>query len=355
MTDTTMEPFVRNAWYIAAWPEELEDGFIARTIMNEPLIIFRDKDGKVGALEDRCCHRGAPLTHGTLIDTGIQCGYHGLVFDGSGACVEVPGQKKIPSDACVRSYPIVERQQIIWIWMGDADKADESKILDYPFHDQPEKWPHKKAMFQIKANYMMMMDNLMDLTHLGFVHAKTIGGNPSVHVNAAVTATPTEKGCMLERWMMDGAPPPTYVKAVGFKGNIDRWHRFEYVAPSSVVQNTGAIDAGKGAKENQDQPGLHFQLLHHATPETETSFHYFWSAANGYRQDDPSATEQLYNESYPTFLEDKVIMEAQQERINLDPSRPLVHIPADTAMFIARKALRAMIDAEQSATQEAAE
>jgi vanillate O-demethylase monooxygenase subunit len=114
-----------------------------------------------------------------------------------------------------------------------------------------------------------------------------------------------------------------------------------------VIQNNGAIDVGKGARENRDQPGLHFQLLHHATPETETSFHYFFSVANGYRQDDADATEQLFADSYPTFQEDKVIMEAQQSRIDLEPERELIPIKSDKALFAARKALARLIDAER--------
>ena len=117
MTDTTIEPFVRNAWYVGAWPEELDEGPFARRIMNEPICLYRDSEGIVGALEDRCCHRGAPLTHGEVMENGLQCGYHGLTFDRSGNCIEVPGQDTIPTAAHVKSYPVVERQGIIWIWM----------------------------------------------------------------------------------------------------------------------------------------------------------------------------------------------------------------------------------------------
>lgn len=344
----TKAPFVRNAWYIAAWPAELEAGLVARTIMNEPLVLFRDAAGKACALEDRCCHRGAPLSHGGIVNGAIQCGYHGMVFNGHGQCIAIPGQDKIPDQARVRSYPVVERQQTIWVWMGDPAETDESRIIDYPFHDQPDKWPHKKAMFRIKSNYATMIDNLMDLSHLAYVHSKTIGGNPEAHAAAEISVTETPNGCLYERWMMDSPAPPTYVKAVGFKGRIDRWHRFEYLAPATVIQNNGAIDVGRNARENRDQPGLHFQLLHHATPETETSFHYFFSVANGYRQSEPEATEQLFSETYPTFQEDKVIMEAQQSRIDREPERRLVPIKSDKALFIARKALGKLIAIERA-------
>ena len=322
--------------------------------MNEPIAFFRDASGKVCAVEDRCCHRGAPLTHGKVIETGLQCGYHGLVFDGSGKCVEIPGQDSIPGGARIKSYPVVEKQQFIWIWMGEPDRADESKIIDYWYHDRPDLFPHRKAVLPIKANYMMMIDNLMDLTHLGYVHTKTIGGNPRAHVNAQMDISRTDAGCKFIRWMLDVAPPPTYVKGAGFKGKIDRWQEFEYVLPGSVLQWSGGLDVGKGARENREQDGLHLRLYHGITPETETSSFYFWSVSNGYRQDDPQALDDLYNDTYPTFLEDVAIMGGQQARINLDPQRPLLSIKADNALHHARRAFKAALEAERETAREMA-
>ena len=269
MTRNAIQPYVRNAWYIAAWSEELDDGLLPRTIMDQPLVLYRDSNGVPGALEDRCCHRGAPLTHGTVVDAGLQCGYHGLTFDTNGTCVVVPGQKNIPPQARVRSYPVVERNQILWIWMGDPARADESQIVEYPYHDQPEKWPHRKAMFQIKANYMLMIDNLMDLTHLGYVHNKTIGGNPNQHVAADMQTRQTDTGAYFIRWMLDHEPPPTYQKGGQFTGKVDRWQEFEYVGPSIVLQWSGALEVGAGARENRDKDGFHLRLLHGATAGDE--------------------------------------------------------------------------------------
>ncbi len=355
MTHQAIQPYVRHAWYIAAWSEELDDGPVARTIMDEPIVLYRDAAGTAGALEDRCCHRGAPLTHGTVTDVGLQCGYHGLTFDTQGNCVRIPGQRNIPPQARVRSYPVVERNQILWIWTGDPARADESLIVDYPYHDQPGEWPHRKAMFPIKANYMLMIDNLMDLTHLGYVHRKTIGGNPGQHVAADMETRQTDRGAYFIRWMLDHDPPPTYRKGGGFEGKVDRWQEFEYVGPSIVLQWSGALNVGDGAREDRNRKGFHLRLLHGATPETPTSFHYFWSTANGYRQDDPQATQEMYDEIYPTFIEDKVIMEAQQARVNLDPERELVGIHADSALSLARLSLDRMIEEDRNAVAMAAE
>ena len=165
--------FIKNDWYIAAWGSELgsEPGAkpIGRKILNEDIVLFRDQDGKVAALENRCTHRGVPLSCGEIVDKGIQCGYHGLIFNRTGACVEVPGQTVIPPRAKIRSYPLVEKDQFCWIWMGDPAKADPSRILDYPYHNDSKNWPHKHDMYPIKCNYLLLIDNLMDLTHLGAV------------------------------------------------------------------------------------------------------------------------------------------------------------------------------------------
>jgi vanillate O-demethylase monooxygenase subunit len=354
MTISAIAPYVRNAWYMAAWSEELDGELIGRTIMDEPIVLFRGADGKAAALEDRCCHRGAPLTQGKPVPEGVQCGYHGLVFDGRGQCVKIPGQDGVPERVRVRAYPVAERQHFVWIWMGDPARADEGQIIDYPYFETAAEWPSRKGVMEIAANYAMMIDNLMDLTHLGFVHVKTIGGDPNTHVNADMTVTPTANGVKLERWMMDCQPPQTYVKAVGFEGKIDRWARFEYVAPATVLQWSGAMDAGKGARENQNQPGLHIRLVHCATPKTAGEFYYFFATATGYRQDDPEACQQFFDENYVTFLEDKEIMEVQQARVARDPERELIAIKSDAALSQARKTLNRMIDSEGGITAQAA-
>src|SRR6478735_11984214 len=334
--------FIRNAWYIAAWADELGQKPLARRICNEPVVLFRDQEGRAAALVDRCCHRAAPLSHGELVPGGIQCGYHGLTFDGSGRCIAIPGQSHISDSARVRSYPLVEKNQFLWIWMGDAAHADTTLIVDFPYHDDKAHWPNKHDCYPIKANYMLMVDNLMDLTHLGYLHARTVGGNPAAHVHAEMKTAHTPTGLKFTRWMRNSVPPPSYVKAAGFKGRVDRWQEFEWVPPSSVLQWTGAADVGTGAPEGKREGGFQFRLFHGLTPETETSCFYFWSCANGYRQNEPEATEQLYREIAPTFVEDKTMVEAQQARLDEFGERGLVNIVSDANRVIMRRFLERM-------------
>jgi len=338
--------FLRNAWYVAAWADEISEKPLARRICNEPLVLFRDRQGHAAALLDMCCHRGAPLSCGQVVDAGIECGYHGLVFDGSGACVSIPGQDKIPGKARVRSFPVVEREQFIWIWMGEAERADPAHIIDYPFHDDPARWPSKHTTYHIAGSANLMVDNLMDLTHLGYVHVSTIGGNPMAHVDAKMITEPTPTGLKFTRWMLNSIPPPSYCKAVPFAGRVDRWQEFEYVAPGAVIQWSGATDANTGATEGKRDGGFSLRLFHGLTPETETTCFYFWSTANGYRQNDPTATEQLFGEIDKAFQEDKWIVQEQQARMTELGEGALVDINTDAARIHMRRVFERLLAAD---------
>ncbi len=340
---------LRNAWYIAAWADEVRPEPLARRICNDPVVLFRDASGKASALADRCCHRAAPLHMGTVVEAGIQCGYHGLVFDGSGRCVRIPGQSRIPEDARVHSYPVVEKDQLVWLWMGEPALADPAKIVDFPYHNDKAKWPNKHDCYPIKGNYMLMVDNLMDLTHLGYLHAKTVGGNPSAHVDAEMKTERTATGLKFTRWMKNSLPPPSYVRAAGFPGRIDRCQKFEFVAASTVLQWTGAADAGSDYADPERDFRFQFRLFHGLTPETETSCYYFWSVANGYRQNEPAATEQLYQEIAPTFVEDKTMVEAQQTRLGEFGEQGLVDIASDANRMHMRRMVERLIAEERPA------
>lgn len=332
--------FIRNDWYIAAWAHEVQGGKpLARTICNDNIVLFRGADGKAAALEDRCSHRGAPLSCGEMVPEGLQCGYHGLVFNGGGQCVYIPGQTNIPPRAHVKSYPLVEQDEFLWIWTGDPAKADPAKIVPYPWNNDHKNWPHKPEHYHVECNFMLLVDNLMDLTHLGYVHKGTIGGNPKTHIEAKMDIARTENGVKYTRWMLSSVPPPTYVKAVGFKGLVDRWQEFEFHAPGAIHQWSGATDAGTGAYEGKRDGGFSLRLYHGITPQTERTSHYFWCGANGYRQDDPSATEQLYQELATAFKQDLIIVAAQQRTLDHYKTVPYVDIKADGARVHARRVL----------------
>jgi len=337
---------LKNSWYVAAWDNELDAKPLGRMILGEPIVLFRSSDGAPVALEDRCPHRRLPLSMGKVVEGGLlQCHYHGLRFGRLGTCVHIPGQKLIPAYVKAKSYPIVERYHWIWIWMGDPTLADPDLIPDYHYLDSPD-WGVKGTRFHVKAGWQLIVDNLLDLTHLAFVHESTIG-NGAVAENADVKVTRSPNGVLVQRWMIDRPAPPTYVKAGSFTANVDRWQFIDFQPPAFLRLSVGATPTGTGAPQGHFVGGINMRNLNAITPETETTSHYFWAQAHDFDVQNRTLTDMLFEQVQTAFLEDVAVFEAQQRTINLDPSAPEADINADSGALQARRILDRLYQQEQ--------
>lgn len=336
--------FVKNAWYVAAESHELGDGLLGRTICSEPVVLFRAGDGTPAALEDRCCHRDLPLSLGAQVGNGVRCGYHGLHFDASGACVSVPGQTRVPPGAAIRAFPVVERYRYIWIWTGDPAAADDSLVPDFHWNDDPG-WISNTGYFHVDGNHQLLVDNLLDLSHVQFVHATTLGAD-------GVTDAPLETRrdgdqIRIDRWIMDKPPPPMFASAGDFAGTVDRWQLITWTAPTHVVIDAGCADSGSGARNGDRSRGITVHSNHTITPETEKSCHYFWHHARNFRLDDAALTKILATAAGNAFGEDVVILAAQQRSIDTAPDGwSWIDINADAGVLQARRVVDGLVAAE---------
>jgi phenylpropionate dioxygenase-like ring-hydroxylating dioxygenase large terminal subunit len=308
--------FVKNAWYLAAMASECTVQPMARTLLNEKVVLFRTLDGAAVALEDRCCHRLAPLSLGDVEVGGIRCRYHGLKFDARGACVDIPGQDKIPADMCVRHFPLVERDGLLWIWMGDVAKANPDDIVDVHWNGAGG-WPTATGYIHYQANYQLIADNLLDFTHLTFVHRTTLANN--AFPNARPEIVPFEGGIRLNRVIRDCDPSPLHGMAGKFTGKVDFWNRQVWWLPSVFENWAGSVPTG-GAGEPHERTGAlhlrHFSLL---TPETAQTTHYFWVQPCQFPHDDVQMIDKVGQGIATAFEEDRWIIEAQQQVINSKP------------------------------------
>ena len=311
--------FLRNYWYVAALDEEVRDRPLGRTILGEPVVLFRTGDGALHAFEDRCPHRQLPLSMGKIVGDVLQCHYHGLRFDGTGKCVRVPGQDHIPQNARVRTYPVVERYRWIWIWMGDPALADPAQICDFHWLQDPD-WGAKPSYLHVEANWQLVVDNLLDLTHLAFVHETTIG-NMALVEHAAVKVQRAPNNVLVTRWIIDQPAPPTFVKVGKFTGNVDRWQIIDYTPPAFLRLDVGACPTGTGAPEGRRVGGIGMRNLNAITPETETTSHYFWGQAHDFEPHNAAMTERVFEQIKTAFLEDVAVFTAQQRMISLRPGR----------------------------------
>lgn len=356
-----MAEFLRNAWYAAAWDHEITAAPLARTILNEPVVLYRDTQGHVAALEDRCCHRHLPLSKGRVIGDALECGYHGLHFDATGACVKVPGQSRVPPDSRVRSWPVLEKYRYVWLWMGDPAKADESLLPDWHVMDDPGWKVVQGAPFHVPANYELFNDNLLDLSHLAYVHIRNIG--TSAVPDFPIVTTRGENKVRMIRWILDSPPAPLYARFGGFTENIDRWQYAEAMVPSYNTVRVGCLPAGCGAQPGDDPDkfsiaeggrnaqGFEFYNLNAITPETETSCHYFYAHSRNFALDDPEMDEAFRIELRGAFQDDVDILAAQQANMDRHAHNPKdwVDINVDGPGMAFRRMLRDAIAAEAAA------
>ena len=335
--------FLRNCWYVAAWDHEVTHmNLLRRILLDEPVVFYRTEDGRPVALADRCCHRHAPLSRGRLRGDALECPYHGFTYDPSGACIAVPGQANIPPGARVRSYPVVERHHWLWIWMGDPALADPASIEDFHWIDDPA-WRSAGERLELQANYVLLVENLLDLSHLSYVHPTTLGTDKVAQT--PMKAERLERGVRVTRWVMDSPPPPFFQRAGGFAADqhVDRWQIIDWSPPAFVRLDVGCALTGTGAREGDRSHGISMRNLNAITPETERTTHYFWAQAHNFGLDKPWLTDLIFQNVHTAFLEDLAIIGAQQANLELGAVPPRIDMNHDAGGIAARRMLESLI------------
>lgn len=342
--------YLLNAWYVAAWDEEIPaDGLFSRRLLGEPLVFFRERSGGVRALADRCPHRFAPLSKGVLCDDAVRCPYHGLEFNGAGQCSRNPhGNGAIPRAARVRAYPVVEKYSVVWIWMGDESKADEALIPDFSCMD-PRRFYVAKRYLHARANYVLESDNILDLSHIQYLHPTTLGSDD---VSSAITRVEQQGETVWSyRQTVNEIMPAFLYDAMGIPADtpVDRWTDVRWNAPSNLLLMAGAVPTGQPRSEGRETA-----LPHLFTPETETTTHYWFSFPMPVEMGELGqqiAQAQVAALAVPFTEEDLPMLEAQQlamgdrEFWSLKP----VLLAGDAGAVRARRVLDGLIAQEQAA------
>jgi phenylpropionate dioxygenase-like ring-hydroxylating dioxygenase large terminal subunit len=340
--------FLRNAWYVAAWANELEVGkLFARTILSDPVLLFRTADGTPAALADRCPHRFAPLHLGKLHGNVVECAYHGLRFDCSGVCVKNPhGSGVIPKAAVVKKYPLVERHRAVWIWMGAPERADPQAIPDYSFISRAPASAVFTGYLRTACNYELATDNIMDLSHADFLH---LG---SLDANGALAATPpkvAEDGAAIECnwWLPSSRVLPVFAPHLAdASAPVDQWFEVRWDPPALMRLRAGVTPSGRPREEGLDTRNLHLM-----TPETDRSTHYFFCSTRNFKTDDSAVTEQTRIGVTAVFAtQDKPILEAQQMSMGTTDFYSLkpVLLAGDAGTVHVRRVLAKLIEEERA-------
>lgn len=267
--------FLRETWYVAAFDHEVTKEPLGRKILNEAIMLYRKENGSVVALGDLCPHRFASMHQGKIINDEAQCPYHGLRFNSSGACVHNPhGNGHIPSNARLTSYAVTERYGLIWIWMGEKDNANPALIIDVDSLINKEPFDTVSGRLKVNANYQLIMDNLLDLSHVAFIHPHFAGDTGDISFGGQ------------SKWEQDVKQNGNTVMAEtaflnipvsSHFGNLwpnhpergDVWGNITWYPPSNLLFDNGM-------RSLDETSSVATPSSHLLTPETDTTTHYFW-------------------------------------------------------------------------------
>lgn len=340
-----MRMYLKNAWYVAAWDHELGREPKAVTMLDERIVLYRRSDGRPTALEDACPHRKLPLSMGRIKGDDIECGYHGLTFDSTGSCTRAACVERIPTLAKVRSYPVEERYGLIWIWMGQADKANPSSIFQVEHWGDPAWGVNRGDSMSIDCNYLYITDNLLDPSHVAWVHQGSFGNSACEHteLNTAVS----DAGVTVSRWMLNSEPAPFYVPYLKFSGNCDRKQHYEVRFPSHAIIKAIFVPAGTGGDNRPLHPDVFLMDSYNfMTPIDENHTRYYWFQMRNFSPDDARVSAEFATSVRDAFEEDRVIMQAVHRGM-ADKQSPNIDLKIDLGPLRFRQRLTQSIAAER--------
>jgi vanillate O-demethylase monooxygenase subunit len=337
-----MSSIPRDQWYVAAYGREIGHELFSRTICGESILFWRTRAGTVTAMSDRCVHRRFPLSEppSRLVDDQVVCGYHGFTYGADGACVAVPGQTRVPRTARLKSYPVVEQDSFVWVWIGDPAKSDATRIPRAPWLVSPD-YTTVSGMEPLKARFGLLVDNLLDLSHETYLHGGYIG-TPEVAATPITTEVDEEAGIVyVSRHMDDAECPPFYAKSTGLTGRIMRWQDIEYTPPClyklhSRIAPLGVLPNADGT----DPDAFHVEVVYAITPETEHTTHDFWAVARDFALDDQGVSDFLAENNRTVVLQDVAALDVLEQVIATEPEGyQELSINIDTGGLAARRML----------------
>lgn len=328
-------PFIFDEWYVVAFGAELQQSLLKRTILGRRLVLFRTSEGVPVALDDRCAHRSYPLSAGRLDGDTIVCGYHGMRFNAAGDCVEVPSQKTCPRGIGVRTYPLVERGAFVWIWMG-SQPADLTRLPDMSWLDDGT-WTSSRGYFHLPANYVSLHENLLDLTHLSYVHAGTFG-TPD-YASAPFEVRLQDGHYTITRSVVPTRLPAVWAQPTGL--THDRAARIatsEFKSPALHVVSVSFYDSSLPDELRRE---YRIRTCHLPTPETNGSTHYFIVHGRDFAPGDEGVTSFMHEQLFQAFQEDVDAL-VRLEEVLANPAPPFyeMSIASDAPSVAMRRHLK---------------
>jgi len=273
--------------------------------------------------------------------------YHGIKFAVDGRCLEIPAQDVIPEGVRVRTYPVVEKDLWTWVWLGEPARADASLIVDALHHEDSE-WLIGTGEMMYDANYQLIHDNLLDLTHLSFVHQNTLGRGSPAWGTARPKVEPIDRGVRVSRWLRDRGTPP-YVRMP--RQQWDAWASYDFVVPGlfllhSASYPTGTANRFPDGPHGDLEPGFVVATSQAITPVSERATTYYYSGGQLRRHADAALIEDQLEAFGAAFLEDKAMIEAQQKVLEASEGRSMMTLTFDRSIAMFRRLMATLMKQE---------
>lgn len=347
-------------WYVAGLSKEFPQGKpVGHTIVGLPIVLWRSKSGKVVAFDGRCCHKRMPLADGRILDDDtLECAYHGLCYDTEGKCVRIPSQPDgpIPSRAKLKSYPIIEQDGMVWIWTGDAENMARIQPPRIPEMASEEWESIGSDPIYMKANYLLIVENLLDITHFYPLHDGNIGDaeNSKIPVEVVQDEVGGIKTVKSIRQVQNYRHPPFYVDYFGYE-IVDRCHTHWMVSPAITRVDLRCAPPGKlGTNAERG-----YILVHTHTPIDESNHVWRWCVnckANHFSRGDPkkSTAKRIAETFHAVVAQDIWAIEKQQEMFKYPGFTGEVHLRTDTTLLRAREIVRNLVAREAETVAQAA-
>ena len=338
----------KNAWYVAAFANAVGRDLVERTIVNTPVVLYRKEDGTPVALDGRCPHRHFPLGKSCLKGDTIVCGYHGIAFGPDGQCVDVPSQTHVPKALRVPAYPVAEHGMWIWVWVGDAARADPAllpPLNEIGLAEGAESeglTGHTMFFHHVECRYQLLNDNLFDLSHLAFLHGTSIGTLENASTPEVLEKRPGFVSSM--RHIRDAPAPPLMQKIGSYP--TERINRSMGMASYLPGFHCG-LTLVSYPDDHPQAPGGFIsrnRVFHCITPSTPRTCYYHFAVA---AEDDVDI--QRMEASLGPVIDEDIFASAEIEKMidlydGVPP--PELMVKADTNAVEGRRMLQAMMDAE---------
>jgi phenylpropionate dioxygenase-like ring-hydroxylating dioxygenase large terminal subunit len=340
-------PFIRNAWYVACFSDEVKRGEpFGRRILGERLVFYRRRDGKVVALKDRCPHRSFPLSASTVDGDDIVCRYHGIRYGPDGSCKQVPTQDHAPKAMRVPAFLVVETAPVVWIWMGDAELGARTPLPDAAWMLDDYGWATSRGYMHLNASYVFLHENLLDLSHLSFLHANSFG-TPD-YASAPFEVEATEAGIEVRRTVAPTRLPPIYADPLDMVGkDAARIVTSTYVAPGLSISAVLLRDLTKPEAAREDH---HIRTAQLVTPCDADNVHYHFIVARDFVREDAQVSDFILASLLQAFEEDAFALEGLARNRREDPDQDFreMSVASDKAGVMLRRRLYKQAMAERA-------